>query len=154
MKNLMFWALWLCSLVVVARSEEEPHQAIIVRREDFTNQSQAIPPTAVYTPQEDGVFRVSVVEITTGTNPGNEGSTSEFCGDVTFTDSSGSQQDGNGGIFACMRVSGSLTNTSASQIFIVQAKANTPINFTTYIVGNAPSLPYSYAAYVIVERLA
>jgi len=133
----------------IASSARSP---IIVNNISFTDQSGAIPQTAIFTPPKDGLFRVSVYFETVATNSANQGLGSYFCSDLVTTNDSGASQDNLGA--GCLQVVGSLSNSSAWGSYFLRAKAGTPMLFAVNLVaGSAPVSPYAYNVYLIIERL-
>jgi hypothetical protein len=113
----------------------------VVTTVTLTNQSKAIPATTIYTPNTDGLFRVSAyLSLTTVKNVNNEGW--ELL--LAWTDEIGTKKANtnsyNGG-------SNALTDT-----FVVRGIAGQPLGYTTNpISGGGPQSNYNL--FIVVEEL-
>jgi hypothetical protein len=123
-----------------------PKSAVIVQDISFENQTSLLPPTELYTPKNDGLFRVSVyTEQMTGPTNGTF-----VCPSLINTDDSGVTQTRTGtGWIEC---ASQYANPSGGIVFVVRSKANTPLSLTTVPYGLLPS-GASYSVYITIERL-
>ena len=159
MKRRMLWTLGvLLGTAVCGQAQDYSQPAAtapspkIVKTVTFANQTQAIPQTTIFTPADDGLFRVSIYLETITTNPSNE-RVAGFSPDLVATNDSGATQDQPGaGVISGFPVYGSLTNSSTSNVYFFRAKANTPMLFSNPLSGVIVP-PYSYSVYIVIEQL-
>lgn len=145
----MCLTILLCSLVgAVGQAPEDSgfrhHHPRIVAKVKLLNQTAVISPTAIYTPRESGMYRVSTVMVLTRIGTG-EGNTNFYWGQLTF-------QSG--------KTPGSVNATNllfvaalgATQgVSSVVSSAGHPIMFYTFASGDVTNSMYN--VYIVVERL-
>lgn len=131
----------------------------LIAHAEFHDQTAAIPQATLFTPQRDGLFRLSVYGVTTVPEQGP----CESQGDIdvsaslllTFADDSGPN-------FVALIPTGNLASqgvlfgVSTSSEIVIQAKAGTPITFAVPFVVNPPcslTAPAHYSFFIALERL-
>ncbi len=130
-----------------------------VARLDLPNQNSEIPVTTIFTPREDGLYRISGYLV--GLNNGNPGGS--IVGRFSWADDSGAQStnprsvEGIGSFFGYPR-SGFGLGIFVSSTFVIRAKANTPITFETFGFDGAGNPITSlgdaeFSAFLTIERL-
>lgn len=131
-----------------------------VARLDLANQSSEIPVTTLFTPEKDGLYRISGYVV--GLNNGNPGGSID--GRFSWTDDSGVQgytphsiEGLGGGGFGFARSLFGLGIFSSCN-FVLHAKANTPITFETDGFDGAGNPIISlgdakFSAFLTVEKL-
>ncbi len=129
-----------------------PAYPLIVAKAKLLNQTAAIPTTTIYTPAQNGLYRLSVYA--TMTNPPAD---TVWTFDFAWTDDSGSLQSGGGSLLQSNGDStGSflLANSTYNQMgaaVIIEAKGGTAITYDMSQSG-APD-GSAYNLYYILERL-
>jgi hypothetical protein len=126
---------------------------VIVAKAKLKNQSAAIPTTTIYTPAQDGLYRLSVYATMT-TN--NEFSQSQWQYGIAWTDDDGAQstpyllyQGGN--VLGQFWSAGDQINPMGGEVLSFEAKAGTPI--THNMTQNGPPDGTLYSLYYTLERL-
>jgi hypothetical protein len=144
-------ALLLATASGRAQDELQQHRPIIVKVLNFTNQTQAIPQTTVFTPSQDGFFRANVyLEAILGST-----GLSSVCPYLSFTDDPGVATypgEGSGGV-AISCLDGGVPLGVASQ-WLFRAKANSPIMFDAAIYPGPIVQPFAYSVYIVIGRLS
>jgi hypothetical protein len=145
---------------VCARAQEASQSSttakspVIVKSISFTNQTDAVPQSTIYTPSTTGLYRVSIYSELITTNSANQGNGyAEFCEDLVYTNDSGATQERSQQL--CAPLSSSLNNSDGSITFLARVTSNTPMLFSTFLLGGQPPPvpPYSYSMYITIERL-
>jgi hypothetical protein len=126
---------------------------LIVAKRRLVNQTAPIPTTTIFTPAQDGVFRLSVYATLTGTDSSSQ---SYWQWGSAWTDDAGPQnpqqvyfspnQDSitSGQFLGLDAIGGGLLTT-------IEAKAGTPITFTVSQVGGPDNSAYSL--YYVLEQI-
>ncbi len=123
----------------------------IVAKGKLLNQAMPIPTTTIFTPPQDGVYRLSVyATVTTARTIGS----SSWSYDVGWTDDSGPQSvspllygpDNASGQFIWNVVGVPV----GGPVMVFQAKAGTPV---TYVVNGPTDGASAYSLYYTLERL-
>jgi hypothetical protein len=134
-------------------STAELPSPLIVAKAKLKNQTAAIPTTTIYTPAQDGLYRLSVYA-TMITN--NEFSQSQWQYGVAWTDDEGSQsapyllyQGDN--VLVEFWSSENQLNPMGGVILSFEAKAGTPITYNMAQNGSPDGTTYSL--YYVLERL-
>ena len=153
MKRATACAGILVSLLMVlsllhGEEDEGEHHAKIIARVSLTGQTGAVPATTLFTPREDGLFRVSAYLVVTGTNNAQQGA----CFDLRWTDDSLTLSPSLGFSFPPTPVGpgncGKI-GARAQATIVIRAKAHTPVSFLTNLFG--PAFPYDF--FITAEKL-
>ena len=142
---------------------------LIVVNQRFSNRRHPLPKRVLYTPLEDGMFRVSIyLRQTAPANPAAAAYTSYLCPSIGYTDDAGELllTEGQGAFVAnsfwpsCLAIGTTATpSIPVPSAYLFQAKAGKPITFSIdqeYDSTPPPNFdygPYVYEAFVVVERL-
>jgi hypothetical protein len=131
-------------------SPATPLGPVIVAKGEAPNQTAPIPTTTLFTPTQDGLYRVSAYATMTKPGPENSGSWSF---NVAWTDDAGRQQE-QFALDGSFNVQGPFLNDYnfyGGAVRIFEAKAGTPITFNLREGGVSAGAEYSL--YYTLERL-
>ena len=115
----------------------------IVATFERLGRTSEIPPTTIYTPPQQGTFRISTVMVETESN-GTDGA--GWVGQLSFTNAAGLNSD----VRFQTAVSARERQTGVSE-FPIRAKAGKPIRFSVSSVGNIQNTKYN--VWIVVEQL-
>ena len=123
----------------------------IVAKAKLTGQTSAIPTTTIFTPEQTGLYRLSVYATLTRTDPSSQ---SIWNLDVGFTDDAGtfslnSVLYANGDSFGPFQYEGIVI--LGGTVLPLEAKAGTPITYSVVQSGGPDNSAYSL--YYTLERL-
>ena len=131
-------------------SPTTPPSPVIVARAKLVNQTSPIPTTTIFTPTQNGLYRLSVYATVTRTGSVATG----WQYDIFWTDDSGPQNGGQGLINGSDGNTGSFTWTNAGNygaVLVLEAAAGTPITYDILQQGAPDNAAYSL--YYTLERL-
>ena len=121
---------------------------VIVSRMTFKNVTTEIPTTTIFTPQQDGLFRLSLYDVET--TPGSGSWTFFF----NWTDDAGAES-GNSFVLAAdgtpPQAYGGAGSGIPGSVMVFRGKSGTPVTFFTFLAGGNDGGTYSL--YLTVERL-
>ncbi len=125
---------------------------VIVARAKLANQTAPIPTTTIFTPTQDGLYRISAYATVAKADPNSQ---SAWSFGVQWTDDAGAGQLANGVLFGIGNVSQAFIWENSFSLggatVILEAKAGTPI---TYSMTQCCSPDNSaYSLYYTLERL-
>jgi hypothetical protein len=162
--------LFLISLLPVSLRQSQPatpyapetnERSKIIARLALTGKTGSIPPTTIFTPETDGLFRVSVyTEIMTST-----WQSMSLCGNLSWYDDSpfleqtpvltGFNGVGTGTInsLGCLNTLGpeGPTGNFTTREVVIRAKAHKPVTIDTVLTS--PVSPFAYSMHIIAEQL-
>jgi len=139
----------VCAQTQSATSASSTSGPVVVQRVSFENQTGPIPQTTIYTPSNNGLYRINVYMEAVTTNPSNSG-IGQIKAFLEYTNDSGTTQSP---VIDAVRPTPSTNNAGSGSTFVVRAIANTPMQFSTSFPHTPPVQPYAYSAYVVIELL-
>jgi hypothetical protein len=123
---------------------------VIVARMRFKGVTTSLPTTTIFTPEQDGLYRLSAYDVET--SPASDGSLWTFF--FNWTDDAGAES---GNSFALPangtppQAYGGTASGIPGSVMVFQAKAGTPVTFFTLLSGGSDGGTYNL--YLEVERL-
>ena len=169
-QTICFASLFVISLLLVSLRQGQPatpnapetnEQSKIIARLALKGNTGSIPPTTIFTPEIDGIFRVSVyTEIMTST-----WQSVSLCGNLSWHDDSpfleqtpvltGFNGVGTGAIasLGCLNTLGpeGPTGNFTTREVVIRAKAHKPVTIDTVLTS--PVSPFAYSIHIVAEQL-
>jgi hypothetical protein len=155
-KNLSIALLIIAFGLVAARSTglpSTPTSPVIIVKRRLVNQTATIPTTTIFTPAQDGVYRLSAYATITTPGPNSQ---SFWFYDVGWTDDEGPETAGNSNLYYGYGVQpgqfwGSFPSKSGGMVTTIEAKAGTPITYAMNQAG--PPDGSVYSLYYVLEQI-
>jgi hypothetical protein len=148
---LLIVAFGLVALRSTGTPTSSPTSPVIVAKRRLVNQTAPIPTTTIFTPGQDGVYRLSAYATITQSDPSSQ---SYWIWNPTWTDDAGPANCNGQCYVGAGNTPGQFQLQLGLQLGVVmtiEAKAGTPISYSVYQQGSPDNSAYSL--YYVLERI-